>query len=297
MSFLNITDPRKRDETVKNYLATIKRIQQKNLNEKTQDLARREDLEESLKPVVESTNKSTEAITKELIPIKNALQQQQQQQQQIQGVVDEQQQDDIVQIYYRNYPEKVDKYFGVIVTKPNNRYKMGNTYVQVGDDGANLVIEGKEFKGTEGLWGLIMKKRPSPDQYNAQDLRVYKDILAITNAIEFPNNVTATSRVKSTYKWRKIFPLLEKDDSEEDDLFASAPSDNNSDFEGHGVFHFLPGDIKGLETQLTYSLGEYRAGNKSSRTRNEIVSILDELWRRKRISRREYTDINNFLYL
>ena len=64
---------------------------------------------------------------------------------------------------------------------------------------------------------------------------------------------------------------------------------------GNGVVQFLPGDIKGLETKLNYLLGEYRAGNRSSYTRNEIVSILDELLRRKRISRKEYQDINTFL--
>ena len=62
---------------------------------------------------------------------------------------------------------------------------------------------------------------------------------------------------------------------------------------GNGLV-FLPGDIKGLETKLTYLLGEYRAGNRSS-TRNEIVPILDELLRRKVISRKEYKGINTFL--
>ena len=58
---------------------------------------------------------------------------------------------------------------------------------------------------------------------------------------------------------------------------------------------FLPGEIKGLETKLNYLLAEYRAGNRSSPTRNQIVSILDELLRRKRISRKEYRDIDTFL--
>ena len=58
---------------------------------------------------------------------------------------------------------------------------------------------------------------------------------------------------------------------------------------GDGIVQFLPGDIKRLETKLNYLLGEYRAGNRSSPTRNQIVSILDELLRRKRLSRKEYT--------
>ena len=51
----------------------MKRLQQKNLNEKAQDLARRNDIERALKPIVRSTGKSIEAITKELIPIKDEI--------------------------------------------------------------------------------------------------------------------------------------------------------------------------------------------------------------------------------
>ena len=63
---------------------------------------------------------------------------------------------------------------------------------------------------------------------------------------------------------------------------------------GTGI-QFLPGDIKGLNTRLNLLLAEYVAGNRSSLTRNEIVGILDELKRRKSISRKEYTYINSFL--
>ena len=73
MSFLDIKDPKKRDAIVSDCLATVKRLQQKNLNEKAQDLVRRDDIERPLGPVVRSTGKSTEAITKELIPIKDEI--------------------------------------------------------------------------------------------------------------------------------------------------------------------------------------------------------------------------------
>ena len=44
--------------------------------------------------------------------------------------------------------------------------------------------------------------------------------------------------------------------------------------DGDGI-QFLPGNIKGLDTKLNYLLAEYRAGNRSSLTRNQIVLILD----------------------
>ena len=125
-----------------------------------------------------------------------------------------------------------------------------------------------------------------------------------------PNNVEQGSRVRSTIKWREIFTLFDGLDQEEREAEEEeeegeeessrhrgthATSTPIGRSHGDGVVQFLPGDIKGLETKLNYLLGEYRAGNRSPCTRNEIVSILDELLRRKRISRKEYRDINTFL--
>ena len=73
MSFLNITDPKKRDAIVKEYLDTIKRIKNRNLLEKTHDFVHREMLEETLRTVVSSTAASTEAITNQLVPIKEGI--------------------------------------------------------------------------------------------------------------------------------------------------------------------------------------------------------------------------------
>ena len=108
-----------------------------------------------------------------------------------------------------------------------------------------------------------------------------------------------------------IYPLLKTLPSSADDDTASHDDDDTEDagFEDlfqqgswlnknnddDGGIQFLPGDIKGLETKLNYLLGEYQAGNRSSLTRNQIVSILEELLQRKRISRKEYREINTFL--
>ena len=126
-----------------------------------------------------------------------------------------------------------------------------------------------------------------------------------------PHNVVlGKSRYNKTKMWMHIFPLLktlpsaeddntnhdddDNDDAAFEDSFQHASWLNRNNDDGDGI-QFLPGDIKGLETKLNYLLAEYRAGNRSSLTRNQIVSILDELLRMKRISRKEYRDINTFL--
>ena len=82
--------------------------------------------------------------------------------------------------------------------------------------------------------------------------------------------------MKTTYKWKKIFPRFYQ-----------------VIYEGSGI-KCLPADINGLQTKLAYLLGEFQAGNTAA-TRNEIVSISDELLRRKNISQSEYRRINDFL--
>ena len=52
-----------------------RRIKNRNLQEKAHDFANHEMLEESLEPEVHATATSTEAITNELIPIKEKLEQ------------------------------------------------------------------------------------------------------------------------------------------------------------------------------------------------------------------------------
>ena len=89
------------------------------------------------------------------------------------------------------------------------------------------------------------------------------------------------------------FPLLKtlpsakddnanQDDDDDDDNDDAAFEDSsqhaswlNKNNNGDRI-QFLPGDIKGLETKLNYLLAKYRAGNRSSLTRNQITPILDE---------------------
>ena len=73
MSFLNITDVKKRDSIVADYLGTVNRLQHRDINERAQDILPQDDLNRMFEPVVESTGKSTAAITKELVPIQEEM--------------------------------------------------------------------------------------------------------------------------------------------------------------------------------------------------------------------------------
>ena len=75
---------------------------------------------------------------------------------------------------------------------------------------------------------------------------------------------------------------------------SSKPSNSNPEFKF--AVQFLPGDIKGLQTKLTYLLAEYRAGNTFA-TRNQIVAIADELLRRRHLSQDQYRNISSIIQL
>ena len=73
MSFLNITEPKKKYSIFADCLATVKRLQHRDTNEREQDVVRQDDLNRMFEPVVESTGKSTEAIIKGLVPIREEM--------------------------------------------------------------------------------------------------------------------------------------------------------------------------------------------------------------------------------
>ena len=303
MSFLNITDPKKRDTIVKEYLATIQRIKNRNILERTQGFENQELVEESLEPVVRSNVESTEAITKELIPIKEgiiALNDK------LHKPVEEKKEEDsfdgnqssMIERIYQAFPDKIDRYFG-IVRDGSGRYKMGDTYVY--EDSGDILANGLRYEGTRGLWNLVMMRSPKSN-YTDQDLRNYRDLVLETNVMKKPNNVDANSRPTTTTKWQRIFPLFDTMDHEE--KWEDEDGNHNEDEtqwdedgnkvakEGQGIF--LPSDIKSLRAKLSYLLAEFRAGNTSA-TRNQIVAIADNLLKRKKISKGKYRKINNYI--
>ena len=215
MSFINIKDPKKRDAIVAEYLATVKRLQNRGIAERTYDLTRTKEINRVLEPVVRSTAKSTEAITKELIPIREEIHVLNDRIAQPQPPKLEKKEEDeeekekeeeeevelpnlnIVQLFYQQLPEeKLDKYFGIVPDGDWHHYKMGRKRIQI--DGPDILIDGTRYKGTKGLWSLIMRKVPS--DFSRGDMITYRNLALHTNAMAYPNNLRPGSQVKRTKK-------------------------------------------------------------------------------------------------
>ena len=312
MSFYDIKDHKKRDETIKNYLATVKRIKKHNMDERLENLGYQIQMQEKFRPVLESNAEMTKEITQDLVPIKQELVTLNK------SILDRNRLNRMQMGSPRKLPDTplgrpllslpkmlqdlaetpaavprprpTPERYGHVAAKylknalaggndittgiryEGNNMMIGNKNVKVQDN--NLKIGDEIYNGTPGLWDLITQNKPK--DYSPQDLKTYKNIMVQTNAL-YQNNdpTTLRGRANKSDKWKKIQkPIWEEEEKKK---------------KGSGIT-FLPKDIKGLWQKLKVLGAEYRAGNKT--THNELVAVLDELKRQGGITEEEYTNIN-----
>jgi hypothetical protein len=67
-----------------------------------------------------------------------------------------------------------------VIRKDGDIFKISDSAVLVDQDG-DITIKEMEFRGSEGLWELLTRKRVN-EHVTPDDLRTYKKILLLTNA-------------------------------------------------------------------------------------------------------------------
>ena len=203
MAFIDIEDPVKREQIVQDYIKNLKEIREKKENQKVRGITQRRDIEKVFQPVVQATEKSTSQITNEL---KN-LKEEPKNDKPISEALD----------YYLNQLDKgkVDQYYGIY--EKNGIYMMGEKEIKVDKDD-NIFVDEAGFKGTRGLWRLIMMKKPTV--FDPEDLRDYQELLMITNVLDVPHITNSSNRPKSTAKYRFLttnFQLADDNDDNNND--------------------------------------------------------------------------------
>ncbi len=179
MSFINITDPHKRDEIVKSFIATRKRIRKRDLEEKIGDLSQSEDRQKMFEPIIQSNIQAAEEIGKDLVPIRKELEHLNQelaianiaQQQTILPPETPQRRRSLPSIptpdRLGNLPadhlrqalsnkSQNDMVFGIY--NKDKQLMIGSKPIKI--DGNNIKIDGKQYQGSAGLWQLLTKKEP-----------------------------------------------------------------------------------------------------------------------------------------
>ena len=283
MSFLKITDPKKRDFVVQEFLKTKRNIQQHSLAEKTGDQEFATQMSKMFKPLIDTQREvvkevienmpSLPAITFPPFPSIRAAHDDDD---------DESQEEEPTNIgsiagkYLMKFASKdgVDKTFGLY--DKDGAFYMGDKQVLI--SGNNLIVNDKEYQGTPGLWELITSKTPDSEIFTDGDYEQYQNILVETNAMRQNNDPTSTKPKGSRgQKWRVyVKPIW--------DMYKTS-----EDIEKDGSGIILPSDPSALLERFDLLVASKQAGNTG--VQNEIVSILDELLRQKIIDRNQYKNM------
>ena len=283
MSFLKISDPKKRDFVVQEFLKTKQNIQQHSLAEKTGDQEFATQMSKMFKPLIDTQREvvkevienmpSLPAITFPAFPSIRAAHDDDD---------DESQEEEPTNIgsiagkYLMKFASKdgVDKTFGLY--DKDGAFYMGDKQVLI--SGNNLIVNDKEYQGTPGLWELITSKTPDSEIFTDGDYEQYQNILVETNAMRQNNDPTSTKPKGSRgQKWRVyVKPIW--------DMYKTS-----EDIEKDGSGIILPSDPSALLERFDLLVASKQAGNTG--VQNEIVSILDELLRQKIIDRNQYKNM------
>ena len=305
MSFIKVKDPRKREELVRDFIETRKRIKDNFIARKVGEAEYQTGLTKLFKPVTETQKATTkeiteaqktaaEKITGELLPIKEGLEK-------------------IPDITFPTYPavemtkeeiEKlgpiatdaliklaskkgIDKSFGLTVK--NKKLHIGDKPITIKDN--NIIIDGEEYTGTPGLWELIISQEPQEGKYTEDDYLNYINLLVQTNTIYQGNNPNQ-NRAKSSGgdKWNKLIsPVWEHIRESKKPLKRKR---RQQDPTGKGL-KILPSDPNALIDRFDLLFSSKKAGHTG--VRNEIISILDELKRQGVINVNDYKKLNSLI--
>ena len=301
MSFIKVKDPRKREELIRDFIETRKRIKDNFIAKKVGEAEYQTGLTKLFKPVTETqkaTAKETaEKFTQELLPIKEGIEELPTKLFRKVFPSIELKASDIMNLgplavnaLLQAFTKKnIDLAFGLYAQE--GKFKIGNKEVNIEDNDIN--VDDIIFEGTPGFWELITSK--NPENYTGEDLDKYRQLLLLTNAVYRDNNPDNNNPKSSkSPKWKNIIkPIweqikIQKDEEEEYEEEYEEPATK-----GTGLPKILPSDPNALIDRFDLLFSSKKAGHTG--VRNEIVSILDELKRQGVLKTNEYKKLNSLI--
>ena len=226
--FLKISDTVKRDLIVKEYLELKKNIRDNLLSERTGEQQLQTDLSKFYRPITKTQKATAREITEGLRPIKEGIDNlpqaikfpliqplEEASEEEASGVSPKY----LGEIAYNYLYEKPkhsinDETYGIYLVK-DSYYHMGKQKDKEGKVKENkkkitiaynnIIVDDEKFRGTPGLWHLIMKRHPSRPNYTDKDEDEYKRLLIKANVLhrDFdPNN--PNPRSGSGTKWKEL---------------------------------------------------------------------------------------------
>ena len=302
MSFLKISDPLKRDSIVKEYLELKKKIRNNFLSERIGEQQLQTDLSKFYKPITETQKATAREITEGLKPIREGIEklpeaiqplgkateeEEEKEEEEEEEEKEEEEDDEAIGEIARHFLTKpdTDKIFGV--RKEKGHHYIGNKHVIIDNNDIIISKNGEKFKGTPGLWELIMSK--TPKNYTGDDRDDYEDLMIMTDALyaNYDSNKN-NARSSGSFKWRRLLSPIWKSRKSGVYMFPK----KKEGYEGEGVV-VIPSDPNALLERLDLLLASKEAGHTG--VRNELVSICDELKRQGVLDTKAYKKLNHLI--
>ena len=314
MSFIKVKDPRKREELIRDFIETRKRIKDNFIAKKVGEAEYQTGLTKLFKPVTETQKATTKEITEaqkaaaekftqELLPIKEGIEELPTKLFRKVFPSIELKASDIMNLgplavnaLLQAFTKKnIDLAFGLYAQE--GKFKIGNKEVNIEDNDIN--VDDIIFEGTPGFWELITSK--NPENYTGEDLDKYRQLLLLTNAVYRDNNPDNNNPKSSkSPKWKNIIkPIWEqikkqKEEEEyEEEEYEEPATISLTPTKGTGLPKILPSDPNALIDRFDLLFSSKKAGHTG--VRNEIVSILDELKRQGVLKTNEYKKLNSLI--
>ena len=307
MSFIKIKDARKREELIKDFIETRKRIKDNFIARKVGEIEYQTGLTKLFKPVTE-TQKATakeiteaqkataEKFTSELLPIKEGIEEMPTKLfKKIFPSIELKGSDIInfgplaVAALLQAFTKKnIDLTYGIYAQ--DGKFKIGNEVVTIEDN--NIKVNNPIFEGTPGFWELVTSTNPNPENFTEEDLNKYQQLVILTNTAYRRNDPKQNKpKASRSNKWKNIIkPIWEaiKEQEEDEEPDEDEPTPGIS---GTGLI--LPSDPNALINRFDLLFSSQKAGHTG--VRNEIVAILDELKRQGVLNVNEYKKINSLI--
>ena len=324
MSFIKVTDPRKREELIKDFIETRKRIKDNFIARKVGESEYQTGLTKLFKPVTE-TQKATakeiteaqkataEKFTSELLPIQEGIEELPTKLFRKIFPSIEFKASDIVnfgplpvdallQAFTKN---NVDLTYGIYAQ--DGKFKIGSKEVNIEDN--DITVDNITFEGTPGFWELVTSKDPKPENYTKEDKDKYIQLVLQTNTAYKSNNPNQNyPKASKSKKWKNIIkPIWEQIKKQKEEYKEFEEPDEEDEEEGNAYslyddpqpgtsgtgLKFLSSDPNALIDRFDLLFSSQKAGHTG--VRNEIISILDELKRQGVIKINEYKKLNSLI--
>ena len=308
MSFIKVKDPRKREELIRDFIETRKRIKDNFVARKVGEAEYQTGLTKLFKPVTETQKAAAKEITEaqkataekftsELLPIKEGIEELPTKLfRKIYPSIEFKASDiinfgplavdSLLQAFTKN---NIDLTYGIYAK--DGKFKIGDKFITIEDN--DIKVDGIIFEGTPGFWELVTSKSiKNPENYKEDDLNKYRRLVILTNTAYRNNDPTQNYPKQSKgNKWKNIIKPIwsaiqeQKDEEPDEDELIPGTS-------GTGL-KILPSDPNALINRFDLLFSSQKAGHTG--VRNEIISILDELKRQGVINVQDYKKLNHLI--